>query len=273
MKLATQIAGATVPVVALWLALAGPAAAQGGNCSPLPAGAHLPDLQTVVPQHLNLVNQQQREILRFSNAIANTGAGTLELHPLSTDPKVFNDAQQNVYDAQSAAAGTLVCHRDLTEAFFFHPEHNHWHLRDVALFEVRSAAPGDDGTQGRWGAVVGDSVKETFCLIDYVPAAGTKPESRVYFSCFGDQGISVGWIDQYHHSTPLQDVDITGAPAGIYYLVSKANPVEIFLESDYTNNVAWTSFRLVRESSGNAKIELISHSPCAGDLCGFSTNR
>jgi len=143
----------------------------------------------------------------------------------------------------------------------------------VALFEVRSAAPGDDGTGGRWGPVLGNSVKETFCLIDYVPADGTKPESRAYFSCFGDQGISVGWIDQYHHSTPLQDIDITGAPTGVYYLVSKANPVEIFLESDYANNVAWTSFRLLRESSGNAKIAVISHSPCTGDLCGFSTNR
>ena len=273
MNLRTQICAIPVLVLATWLTLPGRAAAQSGSCLPLPADAHLPDLQTVVPDHLSLVNQQQGEILRFSNAIANTGTGPLELHPLSTDPKVFNDAHQNVYNAQSAAEGSLVCHRDLSQAFFFHPEHNHWHLKDVALFEIRSAAPGDDGTGGRWGAVLGNSVKETFCLIDYVPAEGTKPESRTYFSCFGDQGIGVGWIDQYHHSTPLQDVDITGAPEGIYYLVSKANPVEIFLESDYSNNLAWTSFRLSRESNGNPKIDLISHSPCTGDLCGFSTNR
>ena len=272
MKVGTRIGRASASVVAAWLVLAGSATAQG-TCDPLPAGAHLPDLQTVVPQHLNLVNKQQQEVLRFSNSIANTGAGAMELHPVSEDPRVYNDAQQNVYDAPTAAEGNRVCFHPLTQAFFFHPEHNHWHLRDVALFEVRRAAPADDGTGGNWGAVVGNSVKETFCLIDYVPAEGTKPESRVYFSCFGDQGISVGWIDQYHHSTPLQDVDITGAQAGIYYLVSTANPVGIFLESDYRNNTAWVSFRLSRDSSGNAKIDLISHSPCAGDLCGFSTNR
>ena len=34
-----------------------------------------PDLQTVVPLQLQIVNQDQREILRFSNGIANTGNG------------------------------------------------------------------------------------------------------------------------------------------------------------------------------------------------------
>lgn len=36
-----------------------------------------PDLRTVVPLHLGLQNQQQQEILRFSNGIANVGAGPL----------------------------------------------------------------------------------------------------------------------------------------------------------------------------------------------------
>ena len=49
--------------------------------------------------------------------------------------------------------------------FVFHPAHNHWHITDVALFEVRLAA--DDGTRGRFGAVFANqSIKTTFCLID-----------------------------------------------------------------------------------------------------------
>ena len=40
-----------------------------------------PDLRTVVPRHLNLVNQQQEDILRFSNGIANTGAGPWAVAP------------------------------------------------------------------------------------------------------------------------------------------------------------------------------------------------
>ena len=40
-----------------------------------------PDLRTVVPTHLNFVNQQQQEYLRFSNGIANTGSGPWALRP------------------------------------------------------------------------------------------------------------------------------------------------------------------------------------------------
>ena len=42
-------------------------------------GAALPDLRTQVPDHLNWVNNHQREELRFSNVIVNFGAGPLEV--------------------------------------------------------------------------------------------------------------------------------------------------------------------------------------------------
>src|ERR671914_2968003 len=41
----------------------------------------LPDMRTVVPSHLQLVNEHQQETLRFSNGIANTGAGPWALRP------------------------------------------------------------------------------------------------------------------------------------------------------------------------------------------------
>ena len=44
--------------------------------------------------------------------------------------------------------------------FAFHPAHNHWHIGDVALFEVRKGSP--------TGPIVGgNSIKTTFCLIDW----------------------------------------------------------------------------------------------------------
>ena len=46
-----------------------------------------------------------------------------------------------------------------------------------------------------------------------------------------------------------------------------------FLESDYSNNTAWASFRLRRDSQGNPKLDRIAHSPCAGTLCGATPNR
>jgi hypothetical protein len=273
----TIINGLRLAVVTFFTALAVvgtflPADAEPPECVGTPAQAALPDLRTVVPQHLNLVNQQKREILRFSNGIANVGAGPLELEPLGQDRNSLEDAFQNVY-AGPTSASALVCRRSLADAFLFHPEHNHWHLKDVALFGVHPAAGGDSGTGGQWGSPLGALSKESFCLIDFVPINGAKPKSRTYFDCFGIQGISVSWVDEYHHSTEGQEVDITGAPAGIYYLVSTANAAGVFLESDITNNTAWISFRLSRDSSGNAKISVITNSPCAGELCGYATNR
>ena len=63
----TVVAGGVVLAVGATLAVAGK--------PPAPSTALYPDLRTVVPTHLNFVNQQQNEYLRFSNGIANTGGG------------------------------------------------------------------------------------------------------------------------------------------------------------------------------------------------------
>jgi hypothetical protein len=134
--------------------------------------------------------------------------------------------------------------------FVFHPAHNHWHITDVALFEIRTAL--DNGTGGRYGAVFSNqSIKTTFCLIDWVKLEGNSHTTeRNYWDCFPDavQGISAGWGD---------------------YLVSIANPDGNFIETTTTNNTAWTSFKVTRDSKGNAKVAEVSHSPCTGaSLCG-----
>ena len=155
--------------------------------------------------------------------------------------------------------------------FLFHPEHNHWHIGDVALFEVRKGSP--------TGPIVGgNSIKTTFCLIDWYKLDDNAPSAeRVFFDCYRSfQGISSGWVDQYHQSTEGQQLDLTGVPeADDYYLVSTSNYARVFLESDYSNNTAWVRFRLYRDSSGNRKIEVTGHSPCGSPgLCGErSTNR
>jgi hypothetical protein len=257
-RLALVVAAVFVPV--LWLA----ATATGGKTPANPPGL-LPDLQTAVPHHFTVQNQQQRETLRFSNLIANTGQGDLRLRPqhdLSTNTTV---GFQELLDA----AGNVVSSQPVSE-FVFHPAHNHWHITGVALFEIRLAQ--DNGTGGRFGAVFSNqSIKTTFCLIDWIQLEGNSPTGdRTYFECFPDavQGISAGWGDQYHHSLEGQELEVTGAKPGIYYLVSTANPEGNFIETTTTNNTAWTSFRLSRDSNGNAKISEISHSPCSGTLCG-----
>ena len=220
-----------------------------------------PDLRTVVPTQLQLVNRHQREILRFSNGIANTGDGDWRMRradPIG-DPNQPQEAIQEILDA----AGNVV-YQESVSKFEFHPAHNHWHINGVAHFAVHEGS--------ETGPIYGStSLKVTFCLIDWYKLDDNAPTTeRTYWDCFGDyQGISPGWVDQYHQATEGQDLDITGAPPGLYYLVSTANPEEVFLETDMTNNTAWVSFQLRRDSKGNPKISIVDHSDCDDPgLCG-----
>ena len=65
---------------------------------------------------------------------------------------------------------------------------------------------------------------------------------------------------------------MTGAPPGLYYLISTTNPDGKFLEKNLANNTAWISFELSRDSNGNPKIRLLEYSPCdSAGLCGEQT--
>jgi hypothetical protein len=269
---ATMVAGALVIVAA---ALAGRGGGGGADLSAL-----YPDLRTVVPQHLNLVNEHQREILRFSNGIANTGGGPWALRP---EPELgtaeTTTAMQQIrsngayYECGTQPKQVTECYDVLdefaTSEFAFHPAHNHWHIGDVALFEVRKGSP--------TGPIVGqNSIKTTFCLIDWYKLSENSPSSeRVFFDCYTSfQGISVGWVDQYHQATVGQQVDLTGEPnADDYYLVSTANADGVFREQDYGNNTAWVKFSLTSDSNGNRKVTVLSNSPCTPGtgLCGEGT--
>ncbi len=254
----------------------GSAGAGTGPCTPEAlAGGRLPDIRTVVPQQLNLVNEHQREMLRFSNLIANTGAGPWRLRPEfpldDTAPDAQQTAIQQVLDSRDSS-GAVVCEKPVS-TFLYHPTHRHWHTDGIAEFSVRVGSPDGAAFNNLSG------IKTTFCLIDWVKLVGTsnsgKSTSRVYFDCFGKfHGVSVDWADQYHHATDGQALDITGVVDGQeYFLVSVTNADGRFVESNYGNNTAWQGFKVFRDSNGNPKIVLTDHSPCqlGTGLCGEQT--
>lgn len=247
-----------------------------------PVQGLFPDLQTVVPKHLQVKKVGGEDVLRFTNGIANRGAGHLQLRPdpcpdqAPPDTEVTNAIQEILLvnptepPACTTPDVTNITHSAVVSTFEFHPEHNHWHVADFALFEVRYAR--DNGMGGRWGKVVGEaSEKTTFCIIDwYKLDDNANTAERAYFDCAVDyQGIQTGWVDQYHHALPDQDLVITGASEGIYYLVSTVNFDANFIEENYTNNTAWVSFELTYTQGGKPQIADIAHSRCdTPGMCG-----
>ncbi len=140
---ATVVAGGLALAVGGTMALAG---------KPAPDTSKYPDLRTVVPTHLNLVNQQQNEYLRFSNGIANTGGGPWAMRPeneLGSAPTTTAWQEIRSSNAQylcgTQPKANDPCYTVLSEQpvsiFEYHPTHNHWHTADVARFEVRKGTP------------------------------------------------------------------------------------------------------------------------------------
>jgi hypothetical protein len=84
--------------------------------------------------------------------------------------------------------------------------------------------------------------KQGFCVIDIVPYVPAAP--RNYGSCTSNQGISVGWADEYVWSLDGQWIDVTGLAPGGYVLEAEVNAERLFEELNYSNNAAAIPFSL-----------------------------
>ena len=225
-------------------------------------GGLVPDVVEEIPQHLTIQNSQQRESLRYSTTHWNFGDGPLEIAGGGRVDSCVIDGvayEQCTYATQNIrnAAGDLVATHPAGVALF-HPAHNHWHQNGVAFFAIRASLHGDPiGPTG---------VKTTFCLVDVEYAdQKTRGSDRGYFECNGDlQGISVGWGDEYHHSTQGQELDITGLPAGEYYLTHDADPDNHWLETDEVAQRSWVKFRLSRKGA-NPEVTVLDSSGYEGN--------
>ena len=252
-----------------------------GAKAPPPASPVYPDVIEEVPSHLQIQNTQQREWLRFTTVHINRGPGNLQIRgggqiqPCVIDGQQIDQctvATQELLDAN----GNVVATHPAGVAFF-HAEHNHWHQSAVAEFQIKK----DDPFTGQ---SVAQSTKITFCFVDveFIGTTGVQKKAlpRTYFECNGDfQGLAAGWADSYHQSTPLQELDVTGLPSGVYYLTHLADPENHWLEGPSstsegeTNNFTWLKFRLDRSSGSNPSITELEHSACIYvGQCGFGGN-
>ena len=86
--------------------------------------------------------------------------------------------------------------------------------------------------------------KQGFCMIDVAPFHfnEVEPGPAVYRSCSTNQGIKVGWADQYVPQLQCQFVQVTDLAEGDYVLEDHVNPEQLFPELSFTNNTAAVRF-------------------------------
>lgn len=199
-------------------------------------GALLPDIvvreSDLHTNYLDVVSVPGRTLLRLSNGTANVGQGKLHLYgvnPANADGS--QTVMQRIFNAQGEYEDRVA------GSFTYHPSHSHVHFDGWASYRIRQILPGDGV-----GDIVAQGEKTSFCILDlgiYSSALPNFDPDGEFHSCGSTiQGLSVGWIDTYGAGLSGQSIDVTGVPAGTYWLESVVDPLDRVLESDETNNAA-----------------------------------
>jgi hypothetical protein len=223
--------------VALGVAAAAPSSAFASDL--------LPDLNQELPRDLQVATDQSGAIPRFhlgfQSAVDNQGAGPLviEGHRDSQDqPEMVADQTIQQSDGSTRRVPDVGRLR-----YVYSEDHDHWHYLGFDHYELRRA--------GNYKLVAPDQ-KTGFCLGDRYNTDTTsqlpgEPPQPFYTGYCGRthtellslvEGISVGYGDVYFANLEGQFVDVTGVPAGQYYLVHRANADRKLVESDYSNDAA-----------------------------------
>jgi lysyl oxidase len=229
----------------------------------------LPDLDQAVPSAVAIRREGDRELLVFASAVDNVGAGPLVVRASRSGTDVAMMSAHQVIrradgsEARRPIASLLRYERAET--------HAHWHLDAFERYELRDAS-GD--------ATLLVARKAGFCLGDRYDSRRSvdlpgEPSGAVWTHECGkgqpdllslEEGISVGYGDDYAPRLEGQFVDVSDVPPGRYLLVHVANPRRALRESRYANNAASVAL-VLRRPAGRAAIEVVARCPESG-MCG-----
>ena len=205
----------------------------------------LPDLVQKYPREVQVETDASsgapHYLIGFLSAVNNFGAGPLIVH--GHRPDTFNPAM-TVDQIVTNADGSQTVRPNIGTMMYVNAvTHQHWHYLGFDRYELRR--PSDN-------KLIAPDQKSGFCLGDRyeafseTPVPG-KPANPVYTgNCAPNdtqalevtEGISVGYGDDYAPIKEGQVVDVTGVPAGRYYLVHRANANRALLETNYTNDAS-----------------------------------
>jgi hypothetical protein len=213
--------------------------------------ARLPDLDQEVPNELvvTLAGTRQRPVYRlgFRSAVRNIGDGPL----LISGRRANADAATMIADqiVERAGAPSTVVPAVGHLRYVISRDHRHWHLLRFDRYQLRPAGK-------TTAASVGDR-KTGFCLGDRYPVLDRNvpgmPERPFITGRCGlgaprlqsiQEGISVGYGDDYSANLEGQYLRLTGLPSGRYVLVHRVNGARRLQELRYDNNASSLLLRL-----------------------------
>jgi hypothetical protein len=238
------------PFLAVFVVVATVAALQGGPAWASTAARSadtrdsLPDLIMLPPDAFRWGYQDGQRGLRFTSLIQNIGDGPLDLTGERPDTRSSMAVTQNIF--QSDGGSRSVSTRAVME-YSVKDGHSHFHVLDAALYRIRPVA------STTWRA----ALKEGFCFGDDADLQGRTPHH--YPGDCGDdkpdvlrvdEGLSVGWVDNYNWTLWGQFFDLTGVPLPGYFCVELAvDPALLFTEQTRSNNVASSLIHLTSDTA------------------------
>jgi glucose/arabinose dehydrogenase len=234
--------------------------------SALAGSERLPDLDQATPSDLEITltraNGKPVYVLGFSSAVANIGDGPLIFEAHRAGPDTSTMVADQVIERTGAPKDVVSGVGKVR--YVVSPDHRHWHLLGFDHYSLRRA--------GRAHAVVRDR-KTGFCLGDRYRVTGRRlpgaPPDPVYTSRCGlehpellgiEEGISVGYGDNYRANLEGQYLPLTGLSAGRYVLVHTANAGRGLHELDYSNNSASLLIQL-RWDHGSPLVRVLKACP------------
>jgi hypothetical protein len=196
----------------------------------------LPDIDEGTPDMLQVEPAGSEWHLGFRSRAYNGGRGALRIRSERADTTSSVMTADQIID--QSGGGTVTQSAVGHSQYATSPTHEHWHFLRFESYELRRVAD---------YSLAAPDMKTGFCLVDGYTLTGETPEGPPQFNANGCQpnnpdalavevGISAGYGDLYAPIRDGQYVDLTGAPAGRYYLVHRANPDRALTESDYDNN-------------------------------------
>jgi serine protease len=206
------------------------------------ARALLPDLDQEFPSNLQVVASRTHRgwVLGFQSAVRNIGEGPLiirgERKSLATATMTANQIVQRADGSLELVPGVGSL------SYAYSRDHQHWHYLGFDRYEFRRAGSSTPLARDQ---------KTGFCLGDRYPVTtravpGAVP-ARVYTGRCGlsqpdlqevEEGISVGYGDNYQAFLEYQDLPLDGLADGHYLLIHRVNSDRRVRELNYANDAS-----------------------------------